>query len=133
VAANLLASIAPLRFGLGDIGQIAGWCLATLAILLVAWSFLTFRMARSNILPHKAADSLITGGPFTFSRNPIYLSEAILLVALGLINGSLWYWLLTPAFMVAVARLGIRREEAHMAAKFGAAWTAYASTVRRWL
>jgi len=32
-----------------------------------------------------------------------------------------------------VSRLAIRREEAHLAARFGEAWTAYAKRTPRWL
>lgn len=133
VVAKILGAVAPLGFPPGDLGQLTGWIIVTLAVMLMAWSFLAFRAARANILPHKAADTVIASGPFRLSRNPIYLSEAVLLAGLGFVNGSLWYWLLIPPFMVAVTRLGILREEAHMAAKFGQAWTDYASAVRRWL
>ncbi len=51
----------------------------------------------------------------------------------GFVGGSLWWWLLLPVFVMAVTRLAVVREEAHMAAKFGPVWEDYASRVRRWL
>jgi protein-S-isoprenylcysteine O-methyltransferase Ste14 len=99
----------------------------------MVWSFLTFRAEKTTILPHQGAERLIARGPFRLSRNPIYLSEAILLIGLSLANASLWYALITPVFMFAVTRLAIVREEAHLAARFGADWEIYARRVRRWL
>ncbi len=133
VAASLLGSVAPLRLPLGPFGELAGWCLILLALGLMGWAFLTFKGARANILPHRAAGALLTSGPFALSRNPIYLSEAMLMAGFGFTGGSLWWWLLLPVFVMAVTRLAVVREEAHMAAKFGPVWEDYASRVRRWL
>jgi protein-S-isoprenylcysteine O-methyltransferase Ste14 len=99
----------------------------------MVWSFLAFARAKANIRPDRAASHLIVSGPFSLSRNPIYLSEALLLAGLGLWNGSLWYVVALTFFVPVVSLLAIRREEAHMEAKFGQEWRAYAGRVRRWL
>ena len=134
IMANLLSWLAPLALPIsGALVQGGGVGLVTGGFVLMGWSFLTFRRARTTILPHQRSDALITTGPFTWSRNPIYLSEVLILSGLGLMNGWLWYLLLTPVFALAVTRLAIVREEAHMLARFGAEWEAYSATVRRWL
>ena len=89
--------------------------------------------AQTTILPHRRSDHLVTDGPFARTRNPIYLAEAILLVALACVMNSWWYVLVVPLFAVAVTKLAIEREEAHLAARFGADWQAYAARVRRWI
>jgi protein-S-isoprenylcysteine O-methyltransferase Ste14 len=110
-----------------------GWAGVAGAVALMGWAFLAFRRAKANILPHRAATTVIATGPFAFSRNPIYLSEAIILASLAAATGSAW-WLVAAGLFVSVAtRLAIVREEAHMAAQFGAAWAEYAARVRRWL
>jgi protein-S-isoprenylcysteine O-methyltransferase Ste14 len=110
-----------------------GGLIALAALGLMVWSFLAFARARANIRPDRAASQLIDTGPFSLSRNPIYLSEALLLAGLGLWNGSLWYVVALTFFVPAVTYLAIRREEAHMEALFGQEWRAYAGRVRRWL
>jgi protein-S-isoprenylcysteine O-methyltransferase Ste14 len=99
----------------------------------MAWAFIAFARAKANIRPDRAATHLIDSGPFAISRNPIYLSEAMLLVGLGLWQGSLWHVIALTLFLPAVSHLAVRREEAHMEARFGEEWRAYAGRVRRWL
>ena len=91
------------------------------------------RRNRANILPHRAATALVTTGPFAVSRNPIYLGNTLLLAGAGLALGSAWF--LVGALVAArlVTILAIKREEAHLAARFGDAWHAYARRTPRWL
>jgi len=110
-----------------------GWLLVVASLGFMLWAFLAFRQHQTSVLPNRRADSLITAAPFNISRNPIYLSEAVLLFGLGLVNGSLWYGLVIAPFMLAISRMAIIREEAHLAARFGAEWSTYAARVRRWL
>jgi protein-S-isoprenylcysteine O-methyltransferase Ste14 len=110
-----------------------GWLLVVASMGLMLWAFLAFRQHQTSVLPNRRADALITAAPFNISRNPIYLSEAVLLFGLGLVNGSLWYGLVVAPFMLAISRMAIIREEAHLAARFGAEWSTYAARVRRWL
>jgi protein-S-isoprenylcysteine O-methyltransferase Ste14 len=96
-------------------------------------TMLLFVRQKANILPHKAATRLITSGPFRYSRNPIYVGNTLMLAGAGLAFSSLW--LLAAAVLAAIAthHLAILREEAHLAAKFGAEWDAYAARTPRWL
>lgn len=92
-----------------------------------------FRRRRTTILPHRGATALLTGGPFAYSRNPIYVGNLLLISGAGLVFGELWHLVLVPPAAILLQTLAIRREEAHLAAKFGAAWEAYAARTRRWL
>ncbi|NVN85220.1 MAG: isoprenylcysteine carboxylmethyltransferase family protein [Rhodopseudomonas sp.] len=102
-------------------------------IALDLWAIMTMRRANTNIMPNRAADLLVTWGPFRFSRNPIYLANTLLLIGIGLAYGNSWF--VAGGFLSAmiVDRLAIRREERHLAARFGADWTAYAAKTPRWL
>ena len=113
--------------------QILGWMLLTCALTMEVWAFLTFRKHKTNILPHKAANNLITGGPFSFSRNPIYLGNTLLLLGLAFANSNGWMLMMTVIAAIATQKLAIEREEIHMAAKFGKDWSNYTSQTRRWL
>ena len=109
----------------------AGLVCAGLALELV--TALTFRRHRTTILPHRAATALITDGPFAKSRNPIYVGNTLLLIGVGLLSGIAW---LLPAALAAAyttQKLAIEREETHLAAHFGKAWTDYAARTPRWL
>ncbi len=133
LAANLLTWAAPASvLQPSALLRLAGAAMAALSIGLMLWAFLAFRQHRTTVLPHQPASALITTAPFNLSRNPIYLAEAVLLAGLSLVNASVWYLVVIPLFVVAVTRLAIVREEAHLAALFGDAWASYARKVRRW-
>lgn len=111
----------------------AGGVLVAIALGLDLWAMLEMRRRRANILPHRAATALVTTGPFAWSRNPIYLANGLLLLGLGGLFDNAWFLMAAPVAAFATDRLAIRREERHLAALFGAAWSDYASRVHRWL
>ena len=110
-----------------------GVILIAAGLSLDAAAMITMHRARTNILPHRAADKLLTSGVFALTRNPIYVGNTLLLLGIGLFTATAW--LLLSAFVAAVAvdRLAIRREETHLAARFGDAYRAYLQTTPRWL
>ncbi len=110
----------------------AGAAVAGLGLALDLGAMSAMRRAHTNILPHRAADQLVTDGVFAFSRNPIYLGNTMLLIGIGLVLGSVW--MIGGAFVAALLcdRLAIRREEHHLQARFGEAFAAYARRVSRW-
>jgi protein-S-isoprenylcysteine O-methyltransferase Ste14 len=125
------AAIAP--EGLLALLKVKGALWLAIGAALDIWAMVTMSRARANILPHRAATALVTNGPFHYLRNPIYLGNTVMMIGAALAFGNLW---LIPAGLlaaVAVHHLAIVREEAHLAAKFGAAWMAYAAKTPRWL
>ena len=84
-------------------------------------------------MPNRAAEHLVTGGPFSFTRNPIYLANALLMIAVGLIAGIAWLVLFAIVAAYATQKLAIEREERHLQARFGKRYIDYAKRVRRWI
>jgi protein-S-isoprenylcysteine O-methyltransferase Ste14 len=110
-----------------------GAAMIVIAVSIDVMTFLTFRTHRTTILPNKAASHLITSGPFAFSRNPIYLSNTILLAGVGLGFDFAWMVILALPAAFVTQKLAIEREERHLAEKFGQAWHDYAAKTPRWL
>ena len=78
------------------------------------------------------ASMLVVEGPFTFSRNPMYLGMSEMLIGFGFIFGA---WLTLPIvalFMIYITIFQILPEEAVMKEKF-ADYDEYCSKVRRWI
>lgn len=100
---------------------------------LALWAAAAFIRAGTPLEPYKQASALVTSGPYRVSRNPIYLGVALVLTGLWLWLGSLSPGLVLPAFVVAIERRFIRREEAHLEERFGERFRAYRASVRRWL
>ena len=92
-----------------------------------------FRRAGTSFDVRKAASSLITDGPYRFSRNPTYVSLTMLYLGIGILINNGWVLILViPVFLV-VDLWVIRGEERHLEAKFGEQYLRYKGTVRRWL
>jgi protein-S-isoprenylcysteine O-methyltransferase Ste14 len=87
----------------------------------------------TTIVPHHHVATLVTGGVYRWSRNPMYTGSAIVYVGLALLLGSWWPLVLGPAVIVAVRQLVIRPEERYLAQRFGRTYTDYQTRVRRWL
>ncbi len=111
----------------------SGIVLILLALAVDAWSFMTFRKHHANIMPHKAATTLMMDGPYAHSRNPIYLANVMLLVGLALVFGSAWFLIGAIVLFFLLNEYAVKREEKHMEANFPIMWKQYTALVRRWI
>ncbi len=79
---------------------------------------------------HKKRE-LITAGPYSLVRNPLYVFTVIGTAGLGLLAGSLVLAVAFPALAVAVFTPVVRAEEAFLAHAFGDEFHSYAARTRR--
>lgn len=89
--------------------------------------------AKTTFLPNKGSEHLVTSGPFSFTRNPIYLGNTMLMIGAGMITGIAWLILLAPVAAYATSKLAIEREEQHLQIRFGKKYRDYMKKVRRWI
>ena len=66
------------------IGELAIFAGATFDL----WAAITLFRERTTILLHRAADRLVTCGPFRMTRNPIYVGNTIAILGLALAFGN---------------------------------------------
>ncbi len=104
---------------------------AGLAIIAAAEQ--RFRKTGENPIPWTGTATVIETGIYRVTRNPMYLGMAIMQAGLALWLGSLWALLLVPVSVAIVQTQVIAREEAYLAATFGAGYAAYCQRVRRWI
>lgn len=130
----LMGRLKPLPWpGLDDKpARVLGYSFGLAGILLSAWALLTLMRARTNILPHRAAGRLVTGGPFHIWRHPIYMSEVLMLLGLAQLTYNIWFVVAGFLFAITVRALAIIPEERHLEALFGAEYEAYQARTRRW-
>ena len=126
-------NLLPLPWDAGDLSRPLGWLLLAAGLALFAWTLWTFHCHRTTVNPYAAATTLCTGGPFRFSRNPIYLGDWLLLAGASGVLNTFWPLMFAPLIWIAIRFGVIRHEEAHLEAKFGDAYRAYKARVRRWL
>ena len=118
---------------LSEILFAAGFLVIAGVVAIDVAAMRAMRRANTTIMPNKASEQLVTNGPFSFSRNPIYLANTMLMFGGGLVAGSLWFFLLGFIAAFITRKLAIEREEKHLTARFGKRYIDYAKRVRRWI
>ena len=107
--------------------------LLVIGFFIRVWATLYFYEQGMAVIRLEPQKKLLTGGPYSFSRNPLYLGGN------GFIFLGAVLWLGSPSGVVLTAiaigatDLMIRREEKQLARTFGPEWTRYKGRVRRWL
>jgi protein-S-isoprenylcysteine O-methyltransferase Ste14 len=113
--------------------RVMGVVLVMASGLLARSAEAAMKRAGTNIRPDQPTLAIVSDGPFRFTRNPLYLALTGLYAGIALLVDALWPLLLL-APVLAVLRWGvIAREERYLEAKFGEAYRAYRSRVRRWV
>ncbi|TDH36158.1 isoprenylcysteine carboxylmethyltransferase family protein [Pseudohoeflea suaedae] len=111
----------------------SGLALIVTGLLIDIWAMAALRKARTTIWPNRSSSHLVVNGPFSYTRNPIYISNVMLLLGAGLLLGNFWFIPLAVIDAVLTYFLAIRREEKHLNANFGYKYEAYCRAVRRWI
>jgi len=91
------------------------------------------RVHQTTIKPFEPSATLVTGGPFRASRNPIYLGMTLMLLGVALFLGSATPWALVVLFAFWIQARFILNEETHLTEQFGDAYRSYQANVRRWV
>lgn len=130
----VLRWLLPLRLAADGMPLVyAGVALALAGLGIGFWGRALMVAARTNLDPMKPATAIVTGGPFRFSRNPLYVGMTMLYVGLTLAFNTWWgFVLLVP--LLAVMHFGvILREEVYLEAKFGDEYRRYKGLVARYV
>jgi protein-S-isoprenylcysteine O-methyltransferase Ste14 len=115
------------------ISLICGIVLVILAPTLAISAVVTFKRAGTNVNPAEPALTIARGGPYRFTRNPMYLALCLLQVALGFFLND-WITLLVVIPLFLILNYGVvLREERYLTAKFGEPYLELKRNVRRWL
>ena len=117
----------------GAVGDWLGGALVVVGLALAVAAAVEFRRARTTLIPHEEPSAIVTSGVYRFSRNPIYLGDALILAGLGLRWDSVLALGLVPVFVAVITARFILPEEGRLGARFGAEFDAWAGRVRRWL
>ncbi len=110
-----------------------GAVLLALGLGLAAAFFSAFRHAGTPVDVRRATTTLVTSGPYRLSRNPGYLSLALLYAAIAILADAPWALAALAPALIVVDRGVIAREERYLERKFGEQYLRYKATTRRWL
>ena len=115
------------------LAAVVGVILLLLGFLLRLWAVVHFYNHRMRVISLEPQGSLVTAGPYRYSRNPLYLGANVFcFFGAGLLLGSPTALIMTAVHLPFV-NLIIRREERQLEQKFGERFRAYKKEVRRWV
>ena len=121
-----------------DGGQLRAWIAIAIALAgggISLAGIIAFRRAKTTVNPLRPeqASSLVTGGIYRVTRNPMYVGLLLALLGWAIWLLNLWSALGPVAFIAYITRFQIKAEERALSSLFGEQYAAYAAKVRRWL
>ncbi len=117
----------------GLTSQLAGGALilAGLALLVIAGGL--FKQAGTDLIPFRNVSALVTTGVYRYSRNPMYLGMALVLLGTAVTVGASTALAVPLVFCVIIEFRYIRPEEEMLLQLFPEEFPDYCRRVRRWL
>lgn len=112
--------------------QILGQGMVVLAVGLMVAAAAQMFLAKTTVIPRRKPQSLVTTGVFSYSRNPIYLADAILLAGAILWMQVIWALPLVVGFAWITRKRFIEAEEATLTAAFGPEYDLWRQKTQRW-
>jgi len=115
-----------------------GWRLVSVMPILAGFAVAgvaegRFKGVRTAVNPFGLPSTLVTTGPFAYSRNPMYVGMLLIHLGAAVALGSLTPFLVPPVFAWILDVRFIRMEEAKLERIFGDDYIEYRGQVRRWL
>ena len=129
----LLSRRFPMSFLPRTMARGLGWPLLGGGVLLLGWFEWAMRRAGTPTNPYKPSSSIVTEGPFRYTRNPAYLSMTMIYAGGAALASASWALLLLPVALGVIRRGVIEREERYLERRFGEEYLRYKAGVRRWI
>ena len=115
------------------LSRVLGWPLLAGGLAIGALGFREMKRAGTNVDPREPTTAIVTGGPYRFTRNPLYLSMTLMYGGITTLANALPAALLLPIVLHVMRRGVIEREERYLEGKFGDEYLDYKARVRRWI
>jgi protein-S-isoprenylcysteine O-methyltransferase Ste14 len=109
-----------------------GVIICTAGLLGLLWSLVSFGLSFRVGLDAEHPDRLITSGIFAYSRNPIYVAFAFILLGQFLIFSN-WILLVYVLAAIWLFHRQVMREEGYLKVHYGQGYADYCQRVRRYL
>jgi protein-S-isoprenylcysteine O-methyltransferase Ste14 len=111
-----------------------GWAVTAAGVLLAASCIGTFIVrGRGTPAPFDAPRRVVAAGPYSFVRNPMYLSGFLVLSGFGLVERSGVIVVFSAVWLLVVHLAVVGLEEPDLKRKLGQTYEDYRHAVPRWL
>lgn len=104
---------------------------AMIVMIVSLGQFFTSKTTINPLDPSKAS-KLVIGGIYQYTRNPMYLSMLLILLAIGVWLGNAFNLLIAASFVSYMNKFQIIPEEKALAKIFNKEYKQYCILVRRW-
>ena len=106
-----------------------------LAGIFLLWGFvwMIWSVQETGRMDLAASEKLITSGPFSISRNPMYVSWILVYLGVFFLNRSIWLMLLFIPAILGTHFLAIIKEENNLKQEYGDKFIEYCQKIRRYL
>ncbi|MFL5992314.1 MAG: methyltransferase family protein [Rubrobacteraceae bacterium] len=125
------------RYRLGflprGLSRALGWPLTAGGLAVAYLGSREMKRAETNIDPREPTTTIVTGGPYRCTRNPLYLSLTLIYGGITALANALPAALLLPVVLHVMRRGVVEREERYLEGKFGDEYLNYKARVRRWI
>ena len=118
---------------LQPLDRLIGLVPLVLGVAVVVAADQQFKRKGTTVKPFQPVSALVTGGVYRLTRNPMYLSMVLILVAFALFMNHIGPLLVIPVFVWIIHRRFIAAEEQHLEEAFGDSYRTYRGRVRRWI
>lgn len=124
----------PIRsLGIIRISLIVGLILVVIGIAFAFSALGIFRKRSTTTIPFETPTSLVTSGPYRFTRNPMYVGLTLIYLGVAGTRAEIWPVIVLPVLFAYVNFVVIPVEERRLHDVFGDAYAQYGARVRRWL
>jgi protein-S-isoprenylcysteine O-methyltransferase Ste14 len=111
---------------------VTGGLLASAGAALALWAERQFQRAGTNASPMKPSLHLVTGGPYQYLRNPMYVGLMLAAGGIAVVLASDWTLVLLVAMAFLLHFGVVRREERYLERRFGEDYRQYKARAPRW-
>jgi protein-S-isoprenylcysteine O-methyltransferase Ste14 len=133
VPGNLLSStgiVCPAEIGWE---QVTGFVVGAFGAVIALWCIFTFAfVGKGTPAPFDPPHRLVTGGPYRFLRNPMYVGATIALTGASVYYESLLLLAYAGIFLLICHVFVVMYEEPTLRRTFGREYEEYCGRVRRW-
>ena len=116
-----------------NLSLLLGLIVLILSLGIITYAFRELNNNETTYIPDGEPEKLVTSGPFSFSRNPIYLGMAGVLLAIAFLLQALSALLIPILFISIIQNTWIPHEEKKLAEIFGEEWITYSEKTKKWL
>jgi len=133
VLSVLLNFVFPVLVFLSSPFTYSGFLIMGFGLVMVLWSRSLFLKNATTLQLSEEPTVLVTSGPFSISRNPIYMGMASILLGVAVLQGTLVALAFPVLFVTLIEFFIIPGEERKLEKLFGEPYREYKKSVRRWI